>query len=152
MDKVEPGHFFAATRVAFTGVVLLAAVLVDPPTTSAQSTADVRITNKYLRVVCLDGTAAAGAQRKWALPTREVSATFTMHNQPREGRPGSDAGFASLTFTLEPGHKYEIEVRAEPTSYSSRVWTKGEWRPVVRDRTTSTIVSGEPRWVSAPGC
>jgi hypothetical protein len=55
-------------------------------------------------------------------------------------------GVAVVAFTLEAGHKYEVEVRASPTAFSSRTWERGEWKPVVRDRTIDRIVSGEPRW------
>ena len=78
--------------------------------------------------------------------------TVTMKNQPRSGRPNADAGFATIAFTPEPGHVYEIEVRSDPQLYSTRVWPKGEWKPVVRDRTTNRIISGEPQWSDSPQC
>lgn len=115
-----------------------------------QQTADVRVSNSYLQTTCVD--AKASAERKWDLPKRDVSMTFTMKNQPRPGRPDAEAGLASIAFTPEPGHVYEIEVRSDPQMYSTRVWPKGEWKPVVRDRTTNQIISGEPQWSDAPQC
>ncbi len=126
-------------------VLLMSALLLADP-------ADVRISNSHLEIACLDGKAVPAGQRKWKLPAREVSMTFTMRNKPRVGRPGADAGFASISFTPEDGHTYEIEVRSDPMLYSSRVWPQGEWRVVVRDRTTDRIVSSEPRWVDGPVC
>ena len=114
--------------------------------------ADVRITNANLQIACLDGKVVVAGQRKWQLPERAVAMTFTMRNEPRAGRPGAEAGFATITFTPQDGHTYEIEVRSDPALYSSRVWPKGEWRAVVRDRTTDNIVSSEPHWLAAPDC
>jgi len=61
------------------------------------------------------------------------------------------AGFATVKFTPEVGHKYEIEVRAPTMSFPRRAWDRGTWKPVVRDRTADRIISGEPEW-SATGC
>lgn len=116
----------------------------------AQRSADVRVSNSSLQVACVDGKAST--QRKWDLPQREVTLSFTMRNRPRPGVENAQAGFAGITFTPEPGHEYEIEVRAEPQTYSTRVWPKGEWRPVVRDRTTNQIVSNDPKWTDQPMC
>jgi hypothetical protein len=74
-----------------------------------------------------------------------------MHNEPRSGVDNHDPGIAVISFTPEAGHKYEIEVRGDAAAYSRRVWTKGEWQPVVRDRTTDTIVSSDPKWIET-GC
>ena len=126
-------------------IALTVTVLAD-----AQPTADVRVSNSHLQTVCVDGKASD--QRTWDLPQRETTMTFTMRNQPRSGRPGGEAGFAVIAFTPERGHTYEIEVRSDPLMYSTRVWPKGEWRPVVRDRTTNQIVSGDPKWLAAVPC
>ena len=114
--------------------------------------ADVRISNAHLQITCLDGKLVAAGQRKWKLPEHPVSMTLTMRNEPRAGQRSADAGFAAITFTPQDGHTYEVEVRSDPLRYSSRVWPKGEWRPVVRDRTTDRIVSSEPQWLAAPEC
>src|SRR5262245_2085864 len=106
-------------------LVLVAAIAVE-----AQRTADVRVSNAHLQVACVDGKPST--QRKWDLPKREVAMIFTMKNQPRNGREDAAAGYASIAFTPEPGHVYEIEVRSNPAMYSARVWPKGEWKPVVR--------------------
>ena len=116
--------------------------------TAIQQTADVRVSNAHLQTACVDGKPSD--RRTWELAQRETTMVFTMRNQPRLGRDGAEAGFAAITFTPEPGHTYEIEVRAEPSHYSDRVWPKGAWRPVVRDRTTDRIVSSAPRWVHSP--
>ena len=123
--------------IAFTALTLWA----------TQQTADVRVTNSHLQTACVDGKASE--RRKWDLAQRETTMVFTMRNQPRPGMSGAEAGFAAITFTPEPGHSYEIEVRSDPMMYSTRVWPKGEWRPVVRDRTTDQIVSSAPLWVGA---
>ena len=74
---------------------------------------------------------------------------FTMRNEPRSGGAATSAqspGVAAVTFALEAGHDYEVEVRAEATTFSRRVWQAQQWTPAVRDRTTDRIVSSEPRW------
>ena len=114
---------------------------------AAPRTADVRVSNSHLQTACVNGEPSD--QRKWDLPPRAVAMTFTMKNQPRPGRTSADAGWASIEFTPETGHTYEIEVRSEPIRYSDRVWPKGEWRPVVRDRMTDQIISSAPRWVES---
>lgn len=116
---------------------------------SAGSAADVRISHRNLAATCVAGS-PGGHQRKWriAAPTAFI---LTMRNDPRPGVSNQDPGAALVTFTPEPGHRYEIEVRADPMTFSTRVWKAGEWTPVVRDRATGQIVSSEPRWVAA-GC
>jgi hypothetical protein len=52
---------------------------------------------------------------------------------------------------LDAEHKYEVEIRAPATTFASRVWKNGDWKPVVRDRTVDRIVSSEPEWLAA-GC
>jgi hypothetical protein len=73
-----------------------------------------------------------------------------MRNAPRSGVPSAEAGFAAVSFATEPGHRYEVEVRAPAASFSARVWTRGEWKPVVRDRTPDHIVSSDPEWPESP--
>ena len=77
--------------------------------------------------------------------------TFTMRNEPRPGVANHEPGLAVISFSPEVNHRYEIEIRADVESYSTRVWARGEWKPVVRDRTTDAIVSSEPRWIER-GC
>ena len=48
------------------------------------------------------------------------------------------------------GHRYEVEVRAAPQTFSTRVWTEGHWAPVVRHRTADRLVSTEPVWGPPP--
>ncbi len=77
-----------------------------------------------------------------------------MRNQPRPGMApadGADPGTAIVRFSPESGHRYEVEVRADATTFSTRVWPQGEWTPVVRDRTAERIVSSDPEW-GAPPC
>lgn len=113
------------------------------------STAPVKITQKYLAVLCLDHEVVKEGQRSWKLPLTEHSLTFTMTNKPRSGNSNTnvDPGMAVIHFTPVSGHRYEIETRAAGESYSTRVWKKNEWKPVVRDRTTGLIVSSDPEWV-----
>jgi hypothetical protein len=126
---------------------LLAAVALWQP--AAAPTADVRVTQRALRVVCVNGQ-PPGTARSWRFEAAPVTLAFTMANTPRSGTASVPAGTAVVTFTPEPGHRYEVEVRASASSYSARVWPKGEWAPVVRDRTTDAIVSTSPSWADTP--
>jgi len=111
--------------------------------------ADLRISNAHLVATCVAGRPVSG-KRSWRV-TEPTSLTFTMRNEPRPGIENHDPGIAVVGFTPEDGHKYDIEVRADAAAFSLRVWRKGEWRPVVRDRSTDRIVSSEPRWAES-GC
>ena len=112
--------------------------------------ADVRISNSHLLAVCFAGKPVSADQRRWNV-TEPVSLTFTMRNQPRPGIANHDPGIAVIDFAPEAGHQYEIEVRGDAAAFSARVWTRGQWRPVVRDRTTDQIVSSDPKWIEV-GC
>jgi hypothetical protein len=116
------------------------------------SRVELKITQRHLEPLCLDGASVKLGQREWRLSLREHSLAFTMRNQPREGAPAPEApaGVAVVTFTPEAGHKYDVEVRADETSYARRVWRQGEWRPVIRDRTAERIVSTHPVWSESP--
>jgi len=108
----------------------------------------VKITQKHLSMLCLDQKVVKNNQRSWELPLTEHSLIFTIKNQPRSGNSSNvDPGVAMIRFTPENGHRYEIEIRGSAESYSTRVWRKNEWKPVVRDRTTGEIVSTDPEWV-----
>ena len=113
--------------------------------------AALRITNSHLVATCLDGKPITGGTRSWNL-TAPASLTLTMRNEPRPGVGNVVPGVAVITFTPEDGHRYEVEVRASVTANSQRVWPQGEWTPVVRDRTTDRIVSGEPQWLDSARC
>ena len=106
-------------------------------------TVTVAITHSHLVGLCLNGQSLKG-DRKWTSETREQSITLTMRNEPRPSIATATPGIAVVSFKPEAGHRYEIEVRAEPDGFSTRVWSRGEWRPVVRDRTTDRIVSSDP--------
>jgi len=112
--------------------------------------ADLRISHSNLVATCFAGKPVSDGQRSWNV-TGPVSMTFTMRNQPRPGIANGDPGIAVVRFTPVADHKYEIEVRGDAAAYSTRVWKRGEWRPVVRDRTTDQIVSGDPPWIDG-GC
>ena len=116
----------------------------------ATAPADVRITHSHLVVTCVDGQRVDGKTREWH-PSRPMSLTFTMRNEPRRGIANAEAGLAVISFSPEVNHRYEIEVRADGAAYSTRVWKRGAWKPVVRDRTTDEIVSSEPGWIER-GC
>ena len=134
-------QFSTSTALA----VLLGAALV---TSSVQEPADVKVTQKYLVPTCLDGAAVKSDTRRWKLSPGEHSMAFTMRNNPRKGTPTAppDTGVAVINFIPEVGHKYEIETRAESTTFSMRVWERGAWSPVVRDRTANRVVSTTPVW------
>lgn len=125
---------------------LLPTLVVAALETLATTGVDVKVTQKYLVPVCLDG-APVKDDRHWSLTSSEHRLAFTMKNEPRHAAAEAGSpGFALIRFTPEEGHRYEVEVRAPETSFSTRVWNRGEWKPVVRDRTTDEIVSGEPEW------
>ena len=113
----------------------------------------VRVTQKYLVPVCLDERPVDSGERSWRLAAGSHSFAFTMRNEPRNTVTDSEdvPGMAVVRFVLEAEHKYEVEIRAPATTFSSRVWKSGEWKPVVRDRTADRIVSSEPEWPSS-GC
>jgi hypothetical protein len=112
--------------------------------------AELRVSNSHLVATCFAGQPVSARPRSWRVidPT---SMTLTMRNEPRPGVNNHDPGIAVVSFTPEADHEYEIEVRGDAAAFSLRVWKKGEWRPVVRDRTTDRIVSSEPKWIES-GC
>ena len=106
--------------------------------------AEVNITQKLLVPGCVDGTPMKAYPRRWRLELRPHTVSFTMASDPAQ------AGFATVHFTPEAGHKYEIEVRTDDAmAFARRVFKRGAWKPVVRDRTTDRIVSGAPEWSDA---
>jgi hypothetical protein len=116
-------------------------VLLAPSTKAAVTRAEVNITQKLLVPGCVDGTPIKPHQRRWRLELRPHTASFTL------GSDAGQAGFAAVRFTPEAGHKYEIEVRTDQTTaFARRLFERGKWKPVVRDRTADRIVSGEPAW------
>ncbi len=135
------------TLSATSALVALASCAIAGP---SPTPAALKITNSHLVASCFEGRPIAARERAWTV-TAPVSLTLTMRNEPREGVENAAAGLAAISFTPEDGHQYEIEVRASAMANSLRVWPRGEWTPVVRDRTTDRVVSSEPQWVE-PGC
>lgn len=139
-------------RIAETVFVALS-LLAAPSAADAQaSAARLRVTQRALVVQCFNGAPVAARTRAWTIAA-PVALAVTMRNQPRPGMaPAGDAdpGTAIVQFTPEPGHRYEIEVRADAASFAARVWPRGSWGPVVRDRTTDRVVSGDPEWAAPP--
>lgn len=111
-----------------------------------------KVTHGHLQPLCLDGESPKQGARSWRLPPGPHSMVFTMRNQPRAGAPESAPGFAAVSFTLEAGHKYEVEVRAPAMAFSQRVWVREDWKPTVRDRMVDRIVSSEPVWNESGAC
>jgi hypothetical protein len=101
----------------------------------------------------LNNAPVKSGDRQWSLPPTEQSFVFTMRNEPREGTSGAAvaAGNAVVKFTPEAGHRYEVEVRAPAMTFTSRVWQRGEWSPVIRDRTVDRVASSDPTWIET-GC
>jgi hypothetical protein len=131
--------------------MMVTACLASPTQASdVGQAAEVRVSNSNLIVTCVAGQSVDGKQRQWNL-AQPTSFAFTMRNNPRPGVSNREPGLAVISFTPEAGHQYEIEVRGDAAAYSLRVWAKGEWQPVVRDRTTDRIVSSEPHWIER-GC
>jgi hypothetical protein len=131
----------------FAAVLAAASCAVAGPT---DRPAELRITQKHLIATCYDGKPISGSERSWTV-TAPVSIAFTMRNEPRPGVKNASPGVAAVSFEPEAGHKYEIEVRAPATAYSQRVWSRGEWTVVVRDRQTDRIVSHAPQSLEG-GC
>jgi hypothetical protein len=131
-------------------LLVLAALIYMPRSIEllASASEDVRLTQKYLVPVCVDGEPVKPGDRRLRLAPGQHMLAFTMRNSPRRGVLGRDVtpGIAVVPVALEAGHKYEVETRADATTYSTRVWPRGEWKPVVRDRTTERVVSAEPEW------
>jgi hypothetical protein len=127
--------------------VAAAAVTLSADETRARLT----VTHRSLVPLCFN-SASVDNTRHWSVDSSPVTMAFTMRNQPRTNVPphqrieNTPSGVAVISFVPEPGHNYEVEVRADATAYSRRVYPKGEWMPVVRDRTTDRIVSGAPEW------
>lgn len=131
-------------------VFVVLGLLAAPSAANAQaSESRLRVTQRALVVQCLNGLAVSPRTRSWTV-TAPVTLALTMRNQPRPGIASTDAGTAIVRFTPEPGHRYEVEVRAAATRFAVRVWPQGEWTPVVRDRTSDSVVSGEPEWAAPP--
>ena len=138
-------------HAAATALILLVGSQVGA--SSAQQPAEVKVTQKYLVPMCLDGAHVKSGERRWKLSPTQHSMTFTMKNNPRKGMvatPGGP-GIVVIKFTPEAGHKYELEARAASTTFSTRMWERGAWSPVVRDRTADRVVPTEPVWTEA-GC
>ena len=138
-------------HAAATGLILLVGAQIGA--SGAQPPAEVKMTQKYLVPLCLDGAQIKSGDRRWKLSPTEHSMTFTMTNKPRKGMvatPGGP-GIVVIKFTPEAGHKYELEARASSTTFSTRVWERGAWSPVVRDRTADRVVATQPVWTEA-GC
>jgi hypothetical protein len=138
-------------RTVSTALVLLLGLPLGA--SSPQQTADVKVTQKYLVPMCLDGSPVKPGERRWKLSPADHSMAFTMRNNPRKGSMTTPPapGLAVIKFTLDAGHKYELETRAESMTFSTRVWERGAWSPVVRDRTADRVVATEPVWTDA-GC
>lgn len=109
-----------------------------------------RVTHAHLVPVCLGATPVEACTRSWETSDAPMTLTFTMRNAPRRGIPDAPSGHATITFTPEPGHRYEVEVRADAGTFARRVWPEGAWTPVVRDRTADRVVSSAPSWSPAP--
>ena len=140
-------------RFTMTAGLMFVAAASSMASAQAPASAPVKVTHSHLVPTCLDGRPATD-QRAWTLLEGSHTAAFTMRNEPRSGiaAESSDSpGVATVTFSVEAGHKYEVEVRAPAASFSKRVWERGQWTPVVRDRTVDRIVSGEPSWTT-DGC
>lgn len=117
---------------------------------SAEASASLRITQRALVAMCVNDAPVKPSERRWSVGPDDVRLTVTMRNEPRyPDREHGAAGRAAISFRAEPGHRYEVEVRADRESFSRRVWTAGRWTPVVRDRTTEQIVSSTPDWSPA---
>ena len=137
--------------IAATLPLVAVLIVAGPAPDDRASGTEVKVTQKSLQPLCLDGAAVKAGQRRWRLAAGEHALAFTMRNRPRTGVAGSDVapGVAVVRFTPEAGHKYEVEVRAPATTFSTRVWERGGWKPVVRDRTVDHVASSDPEWTES---
>jgi hypothetical protein len=135
-------------RYAIATILMGITVTVD---LAADEPIRVRVTQRYLVARCFNGNAVDPGTRQWNVAPGPVTLAFSMRSEPRSGGPAPDSGTATVSFEAETGHRYEVEVRADAATFSSRVWRANEWIPVVRDRTTDRIVSDAARWSEA-GC
>ena len=140
------------TRLFIAALALTAGASEARPTqpSPAATVAGVRISHSHLTAVCLNGTPVKDSARDWRL-AGSTTMVFTMRNDSRPGIENQAPGLAAIEFTPLAGHRYEIVVRSDASAFSRRVWPQGQWKPVVRDRTTDQIVSSEPRWIDR-GC
>ena len=136
-------------QLVVASIVLIASASEARPAQPAKG-ADVRVSHSHLTAVCLNGVPLKSNARDWKL-AGATSMVFTMRNEPRPGIENQAPGLAAIEFAPLAGHTYEIEVRSDASTYSRRVWPQGQWRPVVRDRTTDQVVSSDPRWING-GC
>jgi len=116
----------------------------------AEAPARLRVTHRDLVVSSLDGRPMAGRSASPARGEHVLVITASA------ARGGEAAGTARVRFVAEPGHRYEVEVRAGTTAYGPGAWRPGEWTPVVRDRGVSgrddgpaKLVGSAPEWLSA---
>jgi hypothetical protein len=135
----------------FPRVVSALLVLMSAAVTADVAPARLQVTQRAAVVECLDGVPVPTGRRSWTV-SAPVTLAVTMRNRPRPGVADADPGIAIVRFTPDAGHRYELEVQAEPMRFSTRVWPKGEWAPVVRDRTTDRVVSGLPDWATSVPC
>lgn len=117
---------------------------------AAAPTGSLKVTQRHLVPVCRDAAPVPAGTRSWPVGDTQVTLTFTIRNEPRPGIANTAPGHATITFTPEPGHRYEVEVRADAGTFARRVWPAGAWAPVVRDRTLDRVVSSTPSWAPAP--
>ncbi len=129
---------------------LSAVLLVMVAAQATPPAARLAVTQRALVPVCVDHSRVSPGQRRWILGAAPFTITFTMKNAPRRGIDNQPPGYATVTFTPEPSHRYEVEVRAAPGTFAARVWPQHEWTPVVRDRTTERIVTASPTWSDSP--
>jgi hypothetical protein len=130
---------------------LLAAAFLAGGPDAAPETAHLRVTQRHLVALCLDGRPVEAGQRRWRVEPGEHTLAFTMRNDARwaQADQGERPGQAVIRFRVQGGRRYEVEVRADPQTYARRVWQEREWKPVVRDRAADTVVSADPDWVAA---
>lgn len=118
---------------------------------AAAPAGSLQVTHRHLVAVCVDGAPVRAGTRSWRAGDAPMTLTFTMRNQPRPGVADVSAGYATITFAPMAGHRYEVEVRASPRTFSQRVWPERAWTPVVRDRIADRLIGTEPVW-GAPPC
>jgi hypothetical protein len=75
---------------------------------------EIKVTQKYLVPVCLNGRPVDSGERRWWLTPGSHTLAFTMRNTPRSAVADAEAvpGIAVVRFMLDAEHKYEVEIRA----------------------------------------
>ena len=128
-------------------------VLGATPADRATGTARLTVTQRALVVQCVNGAAVPADRRSWTV----TDAGHAGGDDAQPAAPGmapagdSDPGTAIVRFTPEPGHRYEVEVRADADHLLHAGVAEGRLDAGrARPHRPIAIVSGDPEWAAPP--